>query len=133
MGPGHCIAVTSSRRSGGKKWDKEELRKALAPVREFQQKYQVPVYIGEFSVARWAPGGELWLKDVIDIFEEYGWDWTYHAFREYHGWSVEHGESQSDNSLKKTTPRKEVLLNYFSRNIPVTQKTGTDPLSDISR
>ncbi len=118
---------------GGKKWDKEELRKALAPVREFQQKYQVPVYIGEFSVARWAPGGELWLKDVIDIFEEYGWDWTYHAFREYHGWSVEHGESQSDNSLKKTTPRKEVLLNYFSRNIPVTQKTGTDPLSDISR
>lgn len=112
----------------GVKWDKEQMRKQFAPVIEFQKKYNVPVYVGEFSVARWAPGAEQWLKDAIDIFEENGWDWTYHAFREYYGWSVEHGTDPSDNSMKKTTPRKELLLKYFSRNIPVTQKTGTDPL-----
>ena len=26
----------------------------------------------------------------IALFRDYGWDWTYHAFREWEGWSVEH-------------------------------------------
>ena len=45
---------------------------------------------GEFSVAVWAPGGAAYLDDLVSIFEEYGWDWTYHAFREWEGWSLEH-------------------------------------------
>lgn len=35
-------------------------------------------------------GADRYLADVIDLFEEYGWDWSYHAFREWAGWSVEH-------------------------------------------
>lgn len=35
-------------------------------------------------------GAERNLADLISIFNEYGWDWTYHAFREWPGWSVEH-------------------------------------------
>ena len=68
-------------------------------------------------MVRWAPGAERWLDDAISIFEEHGWDWSYHAFREYDGWSVEHGSDKSDRTVKETTPRKELLLKYFGRNV----------------
>lgn len=120
---------------GNEYWDKERLRKELEPVIVFQKKYNVPIYIGEFSAVRWAEGADQWLNDIIDLFEEYGWDWSYHSFREYHGWSVEHGQDQSDNSLKKTTPRKEVLLNYFKLNVQPEdgQKTDSGTLSKKSK
>jgi hypothetical protein len=63
-------------------WDKPQLRKALQPVRDFQLAHHVGIYVGEFSALRWAPGACNWLRDCIDLFEEYGWDWTYHAYRE---------------------------------------------------
>ncbi|MGB9602347.1 MAG: glycosyl hydrolase family 5, partial [Limisphaerales bacterium] len=81
----------------GKYWDKSQLRKELEQTRAFQKKYNVHIYIGEFSAIRWAPGKSAYnyLSDLIDIFEEYGWDWCYHAFREWDGWSVEHGQDKS--------------------------------------
>jgi len=56
------------------------------------------------------------LRDCIEVFEEYGWDWTYHAFREWQGWSVEH-ESTTPGKLtpSKDNPRKQVLLEGFRR------------------
>jgi endoglucanase len=104
----------------GVQWDREQMLKELEPVIAFQRKYNVPIYIGEFSVVRWAPGAERWLDDAISIFEEHGWDWTYHAFREYEGWSVEHGSDKSDTTVKATTPRKELLLKYLGRNVQPT-------------
>jgi len=100
-------------------WDKERLRRALAPVREFQQRYRVHIYIGEFSAIRWAPGesGRDYLRDLIDIFEEYGWDWAYHAFREWDGWSVEHGPDPNDHSpSKEQTSREKLLRSWFAKN-----------------
>ncbi len=93
------------------------LRKILEPVRQFQQKYGAVIYCGEFSAVRWAEGAEQYLRDVITLCEEYNWSWTYHAFREWHGWSVEHSSDFHD--MKKTerdTPRKKVLLEFFRRN-----------------
>ncbi len=88
--------------------DKEWLREKLSPLREFQLRNGVRVYVGEFSAVCWAPGAADYLRDCIAIFNEYGWDWTYHAFREWAGWSVEHeGEDfeslvpSSDNSRKR--------------------------------
>lgn len=97
-------------------WNKEKIRAVLAPVRKFQQKYNVPIYVGEFSVICWAPGAAQYLDDCISIFEEYGWDWTYHVFREWAGWSIEHdgvpwGLKKSDDN-----PRKQVLMKYLKRN-----------------
>lgn len=102
----------------GKYWDKKALKLALKPVRDFQLRYNVPIFVGEFSAIRWAPGNsaEIYIRDCIEIFEEYGWDWTYHAFREWDGWSVEHGNDKNDHELKETTPRKELLLKYFKLN-----------------
>ena len=83
---------------GGVDWDKEELRRAMLPAIEFQRDFNVHVYVGEFSAIRWAPDNSAYryLRDVIDLFEEYGWDWSYHAYREWEGWSVEHGSDQED-------------------------------------
>jgi len=103
----------------GVEWDKERLRKVLAPVREFQLAYNVHIYAGEFSAIRWAPGDSAYryLRDCIDLFEEYGWDWSYHAYREWDGWSVEHGSDPKDNKpTKQPTDRKKLLLEWFGRN-----------------
>ncbi len=101
----------------GQPIDKAFLRQKLQPVRDFQLAYNVPVYCGEFSAVRWAPGAERYLEDCIELFEEYGWDWSYHAFREWDGWSVEHNEDRSVNTLaEQPTTRQQVLRKWFDKN-----------------
>lgn len=97
-----------------KGWDKEFMRKTLRPVREFQLRHGARIFVGEFSAAIWAEGADRYLSDNIDLFEEYGWDWAYHAFREAKCWSVEHecdkpmGEyrTSSDNSRLRVLKTK---------------------------
>lgn len=97
-----------------KGWNKDYLRAQLKPVLEFQRKTGCRIYVGEFSAVAWAPGADAYLRDCIDLFEEYGWDWSYHAFREYAGWSVEHeGEDAKSLVPAADTPRKRVLLEGF--------------------
>lgn len=103
----------------GKSWNKDRLRKALQPVADFQRDFGVHIYIGEFSAIRWAPDDSAYryLKDCIEIFEEQGWDWAYHAFREWDGWSVEHGSVKSDRSRSQTpTNRERLLQQWFAKN-----------------
>lgn len=103
----------------GKMWDKEQLRLALRPAIEFQRDFGAHIYIGEFSAIRWAPDESAfrYLRDVIDIFEEQDWDWAYHAFREWHGWSVEHGGDRDDTARSPApTSREKLLREWFSRN-----------------
>jgi hypothetical protein len=102
---------------GGSHWDKTRLRAVLAPVREFQLAYNVHIYVGEFSAIRWAPGAADYLSDCIDLFEEYQWDWTYHAYREWDGWSVEHGPDRKDRKpTREPSDRKQLLLRWFAQN-----------------
>ena len=103
----------------GQMWDKEQLQETMAPALEFQRRYNVQIYVGEFSAVRWAPDHSAWryLSDVIDLFEERGWDWSYHSFREWDGWSVEHGSDPKDHSPSPTpTDRQELLLRWFAKN-----------------
>jgi hypothetical protein len=103
----------------GQPWDKEQLRRVLQPVRDWQRDYGVHLYIGEFSAIRWAPdySAYRYLKDCIELFEENGWDWTYHAFREGNGWSVEHGPDRKESSPSRTqTSREKLLRSWFELN-----------------
>ncbi len=101
----------------GKQWNKETIRQTLQPVRDFQLRHNARIYVGEFSAIAWAPGAAKYLADCIEVFEEYGWDWTYHAFREWNGWSVEH-EGADAGSLKPSADndRKQTLLKAFQKN-----------------
>ena len=73
----------------------------LAPVVAFQQNYNVPIYVGEFSCVRWAPVSATnglptpynYVADAITLFESHGWSWNYHAWRNYWGWDAEVPES----------------------------------------
>lgn len=108
----------------GKTVDKKFIEEYLNKVADFQKKWNVPIYIGEFSVARWAPKEDAihWLTDVMDICEEHNWSWCYHAFREYHAWSLEHDETfwkkgmPSPKPVQGMTERGSIVKKYLERN-----------------
>ncbi len=98
-------------------WDKEFLRKQMEPIIRFQELTGARIYVAEFSCIRWAPGSERFIADCIELFEEYGWDWSYHAFREWQGWDVEYmGKPNKPIRTEEMTPRKEALLNGLRAN-----------------
>ena len=97
--------------------DKAALRKIMQPAFDFRDKYGARMFVGEFSAIRWAPGAAEWLEDTIAILEELGCSWTYHAFREWEGWSVEHDEDINNKQpVSYDTKRKQLLLNAFKKN-----------------
>ncbi len=103
----------------GKSWDLDQIRKALRVPREFANDYGVAIYIGEFGSIRWAPDNSSYryLNDCITVFEEEGWDWAYHAFREWDGWSVEHGSDKNDRKpTTEPTDRELLLRSWFEKN-----------------
>ena len=50
-------------------------------------------------------------QDCIALFDEYGWDWTYHAFRESKSWNVEFALDANGKFVHaEDTPRKRALV-----------------------
>ncbi len=110
-------------------FDKSFHQKSMKAPIDFQNQWHVPIYVGEFSVIRWAPKADavLWLKDTIDIFETLGWSWSYHAFREFNGWSLECDETYwkagmpLPKPVEQMTEREKVIVSAFEKN-----QTGSD-------
>jgi len=103
--------------TGGGMWDKDRLYKELASMIEFQKKNNVRIYISEFGVVRWSPGSADYVRDNLDIFEEFGWDWTFHAYKENPIWDPEYEPVFGQNiKVKETTPVGTVLKSYFKKN-----------------
>jgi hypothetical protein len=93
----------------------------MQPAIDFARRYRVHMYVGEFSAIRWAPGAERYLADLTSIFEEQGWDWSYHAFREWPGWSLEHDPDEKTAHLAALpTERFKVIAQWLKQN----QRTG---------
>ncbi len=112
VGPGDPLGLTyPGTLENGERLDREWLRRQLAPVREFQLRHHARILVGEFSAICWAPGADAYIRDCIALFEEYGWDWCYHAFREWRAWSVEHEGPDRDHLVPSPdNPRKRALL-----------------------
>ncbi len=96
-------------------WDREYLKRALRYVHEFAERHGARIFVGEFSAMCYAEGADKYLEDCISIFNEYGWDWAYHAFREWEGWSVEHttkdGIKEAKNFIPSPdNPRRRALI-----------------------
>jgi hypothetical protein len=117
---GNPAGITYPGLIGDKLWDKDALERAMHPAIEFASKYRVQMYVGEFSAMRTAPGGSAarYLADVIGIFEQHGFDWSYHAYREWQGWSLE-DEGPLDQPVRSRTPndREKVVTGWFARNV----------------
>jgi len=104
-----------------KGWNRELIREIVRPVFEFSRKHQAKIYVGEFSTVSWSEGAEEYLSDCIAVFEEFGWDWTYHAFRDWEGWSLEHEpvgntpDGETNFVYTVENPRKAAVLDGFAR------------------
>ena len=74
--------------------------------------------MGEFSAPRWTgEAGNRYIRDVIEICEQHGWSWAYHAWREWEGWDAERSNTEkSDTARKAVTPRLELLKSFYRRN-----------------
>jgi hypothetical protein len=68
-------------------WDKARLERTVGPVVRFQSKHDVPIFVGEFSAARWAKGAEQYLLDAVSIFNANKWGWVYHSYSGSHVWN----------------------------------------------
>ena len=103
-------------------WDVEQMRVDLEPWIRFSLAHpDARILVGEFSAIVWAKGAAEYIRDCISVFEEYGWDWTYHAFREWQAWDVEYthvGNYELGTWQKATadTARKTELLRGLSKN-----------------
>ena len=74
------------------------LAETLEPAARFTRRYDVPVYVGEFSAPRWAPDGSAarYIADSIASFNRHGWSWCYHEYRAWHGWDPEMASPRQD-------------------------------------
>lgn len=100
-------------------WDKAEMEKDLVAAAAFQKKTMAPMFVGEFSVLRWAPGGAKWVEDSIDLFEKYEMDWAFHCYWSWNGWNPTfgpEGEANNDSDGGVMTDRMKVLLKAFQKN-----------------
>ena len=92
----------------------------LAPLANLDwRRHGARIYVDEFSAIAWAQGAENYLRDCIALFEEFGWDWTYHAFREWNGWSVEHEGPDARHMVPSAdNPRRRALLDSLRGIVP---------------
>ena len=104
-------------------WNKDQLRVAMKDVIDFSFEHpDARIYIGEFSCIAWVKNADVYINDCIELFNEYGWDWTYHAFREWQPWDVEMEPVELYDTdvghlrrAKEDTPRKKALLRGLMR------------------
>jgi len=78
------------------KWDKSRLKRSLEKYKRFCLKNSVDLLVGEFGINyRGGVYGELeWLKDIMDIFEEWDFSWTYWTYKAVAGYVFPDGIMQ---------------------------------------
>ena len=65
--------------------NKKSLHEFLKPVRDWSQKHKIPsnrIWVAEFGCDRMTKGAEIYLDDLMDIFNEESWHWAFYAYRE---------------------------------------------------
>jgi len=106
----------------GRDWDKTDLVQTLQPFKNFEDKYGKPMMIAEFGNAIWALDSQVYIKDLLDIFTENKWAWSYYNIsgEYYKGWDARFTATidEDDNSKKykyigETSERFKLLKKYY--------------------
>ena len=63
----------------------------MIDAKRFADLHSVPMFVGEFSCVRRAPGAAEWVAAAVSAFSAQGWGWTYHVWRGWEGWDAEMG------------------------------------------
>lgn len=98
--------------------DKQFLRNVLQRTRDFQLSYKIPtIFVGEFAPYRWNPGAALWIRDLIDIFEEYGWIYTYFVYKVWQDVDLDLENEKGTTVVSLSgTDRQRVVISALSAN-----------------
>lgn len=98
---------TAPRHYPNKHTNKLKLKEFLLPLKTFQTTYNLKILIGEFGICTYAPEQTRinYLTDLIDIFEDYNFNWLYHSWGKNQVWDAE----SYPNVLK-------VLTDNFTKN-----------------
>jgi len=65
--------------------NKKSLQEFLIPVAEWAKRNNIPscrIWAGEFGCSRKVKGVEKYLSDLIEIFNENQWHWSFYSYRE---------------------------------------------------
>jgi endoglucanase len=104
--------------------DKNFLKAMVINYTQYPRNNNFPVYFGEFGVVRDCfqngKGGDIWVDDMIHIFDSLGFNWTYHDYRE-DGFGIYQGVSGLVDTTTGTISLINVFRDYFGLpSIPVT-------------
>jgi hypothetical protein len=101
------------------RWDRAKIAEFIKKHTAWIRKHQARLLVGEFGVARWAKGRELWLKDVISVLEEQKYDWTFMSIAGWNGWNPTFGPDAPESLLPyggEETESLKVLLDGWALN-----------------
>jgi endoglucanase len=93
-------------------WNAQRLRQAAEDARRFQLTHGLPIFVGEFSCVRWAPGRSAfnYIRDCLSMFQDYGWSYCYHEFRGWPGWDAELTSAERMSGKRSPTAPSMQLL-----------------------
>ena len=116
-GDGHLVYPGCVGDTVGSVANKEYLRTLLQPARDFQLRYKIPILVGEFAVMRYAGGAATYLRELVQLFTEYRWMWTYFIYSDWPAANVEM-LPQLDPSVRVDTilDRGQVLIDAMAGN-----------------
>ena len=72
-------------------FNKEKLRAQLKTAYDFSRKHRVRMFVGEYAASVFtSPNSRYrYLRDLTSLFQEHGFNYTMHAFREAPVWNLE--------------------------------------------
>ena len=96
----------------GKFWDKKELHKYMKQVILFQKEHHIPIdriLVGEFGGNRKSKGLIQYFQDLINIFNENKWHFSFYGFHEdnWDGMDYEFGDKNLPESYWKALDKGE--------------------------
>lgn len=81
-----AVRLDYSKLSSYSMLNKDYLESEIKPYSDYSEKYNVPIYMGEFGVIsegfKKGRNGAGWVSDIIDICEQYHISYNYHAYHE---------------------------------------------------
>ncbi|GAB1621780.1 hypothetical protein AAOGI_18300 [Agarivorans albus] len=89
-------------------WDKQLIERIIAPIEQWGEQQQVPLYLGEFGCIRGCfeqqRGGLQWVSDVLDVVDQYQTHFNFHSYHEdafalYYGYGRLPTESNANQPL----------------------------------
>jgi len=97
--------------------DKDGLNDFFQPIRDWIGKHDIPsnrIWVGEFGCNRQVDGAQEYIKDLVTIFNQHNWHWSFYAYREdvWEAMDYELGKNKVHYKYWDYQEAKNLHLNY---------------------